>query len=65
MIEIVIKCDDKIVGRRDKNAFDLMDCLSLLDLCISEMFEMENVELQVIKKYPKEPTKDRTIIEGM
>ena len=66
MIKITIETDDRIVGYKDKNAFDVMDCLQIIQQCVGDMFELsDKTELILTEKQTIEPTKDRVIAEGM
>tara|TARA_R100001015_G_C4529393_1_gene96228 strand:+ start:82 stop:282 length:201 start_codon:yes stop_codon:yes gene_type:complete len=66
MIKITIETDDRIVGYKDKNAFDVMDCLQIIQQCVGDMFELsDKTELILTEKQTFEPTKDRVIAEGM
>jgi hypothetical protein len=66
MIKITIETDDKIVGYKDKNAFDIMDCLHLIQLCVGAMFDIEDEhKVSLVKQHPTEPFKERADVEGM
>lgn len=66
MIKVTIETDDQIIGYKDKNAFDIMDCLHLIQLCVGTMFEIEDEhKVSLVKQHPIEPIKERADVEGM
>ena len=66
MMKIIVEFDDIIIGRKDKNAFDLHDLISMTNEIIHNAFDIEDDEELVIrKKLPSEPFKERAAAEGM